>query len=107
MDDCTSEPASGGQVAVWWGAEIGPRRNNAMIAWDYDADLVVFKTMDCDVSKVWRTVVGALEPLGDALLEHDPGFKYRMCLPSLWPTTGGLSSIVRRASRTRAQTGPA
>ena len=36
------ELASGGQVCAFWGTEMGSRRDQAMIAWDYDVDLAVF-----------------------------------------------------------------
>jgi len=78
LDETTGLPASGGQLCVVWGTEIGARRDQAVIAWDYDTDLAVFKTPDCDFSKVWLAVKQLLEPLGLQLLEHDPGYKFRI-----------------------------
>lgn len=71
-------PASGGQVVACWGTEIGSRRDQGLIAWDYDADLCVFKTPDCDFAAVWASCAAVLEPLGLRLIEHCPGFKYRI-----------------------------
>ena len=34
--DANGEPASDGQLAAFWGTEIGSRRDRALIAYDYD-----------------------------------------------------------------------
>jgi hypothetical protein len=67
------EPASGGQVVVFWGTEIGARRDQGLIAWDYDGDLAVFKTPDCDFNAVWSEAMAALGPLGLRLIQHSEG----------------------------------
>jgi hypothetical protein len=93
----TNEPASGGEVCVVWGTEIGARRDQALIAWDYDVDLAVFKTADCDFSKVWQKVKELLEPLGLQCLEHDPGYKFRIA--PLQPVAFSYSQERRHAAK--------
>ena len=39
---------AGGEVVLFWGSELGSRREQSLIAWDYDADLAVFVTHDVD-----------------------------------------------------------
>ena len=71
--DALGAPASGGQVVAFWGTELGARREQALIAWDYDVDVAVFKTPDCDFSVAWTDLRGVLEPLGLRCHEHTPG----------------------------------
>ena len=42
--DAQGEPASGGQLAAFWGTEIGSRRDRALIAYEYDIDFEAFLT---------------------------------------------------------------
>ena len=49
--DAEGKPASGGQLAAFWGAEIGSRWQRAMIPYDCDADFVVFVTPCCNFRK--------------------------------------------------------
>ena len=77
VDD--TEPACGGQVVAFWGTELGSRREQAMIAWEYDVDLAVFVTPNCDFASLWRKLKMILEPLGLRCIEYAPGFKYRIC----------------------------
>ena len=74
----TEGPASGGQISAFWGTELGSRRDQAMIAWDYDVDLVVFLTPDFDFANLWELAQQDLEPLGLRFIEHNRGFKYRI-----------------------------
>ena len=71
--------AKGGMLVAFWGTEIGARRDQAMIAWDYDVDLAAFITGDVDFSSLWRDAQRILEPLGLRLLCHTHDFKYRIC----------------------------
>ena len=86
-----------GQVVAFWGTEIGARRGNAMVAWDYDGDLAVFKTSDTDVTAVWGKVRELFQGVGYVALEHT----------SLWPTTTTRSNncTTRRALSTRVWAG--
>jgi len=79
IDEKTGKPASGGMICAFWGTELGARREQAMIAWDYDADLAVFKTPDLDFASVWSRAQELLKQYGVRLIEHSPGFKYRIC----------------------------
>ena len=60
----TGQPASGGEVVAWWGTELGSRREQAIIAWDYDVDLAVFVSPGVDIDSLWRQAKSMLEPLG-------------------------------------------
>jgi serine/threonine protein kinase len=71
-------PASGGQICAIWGTEIGSRREQAMISWDYDVDLCVFITPGFNFSAIWESVKTWLEPLGVHCFEHSRDFKYRI-----------------------------
>ena len=50
-----------------------------MAAYDYDCDVAVFNTACFDFKPVWEALTTFLEPLGCRLIEHTPGFKYRIC----------------------------
>ena len=52
-DATSGEPASGGQLAAFWGTEIGSRRDRALIAYDADVDFEAFVTPCCDFDKIW------------------------------------------------------
>ena len=73
-----SMPASGGEIVVWWGTELGARRNQSIIPWDYDADFAVFVTESVDFASLWRQAASLWRPLGVTCVEHSPG-KYRIC----------------------------
>ena len=79
IDRETKEPLSGGMVCGFWGTEIGARRDQALIAWDYDADFAVFKTRDFDFGCLWRQASQLLESQGLRCIEHTAGFKFRVC----------------------------
>ena len=79
IDRETKEPLSGGMVCGFWGTEIGARRDQALIAWDYDADFAVFKTRDFDFGCLWRQASQILESQGLRCIEHTTGFKFRVC----------------------------
>ena len=68
----------GGQLAAFWGTELGARREQSLVAWDYDIDLAAFITPGLDFDCIWCEVKEFLEPLGLHLICHTPGFKYRI-----------------------------
>jgi hypothetical protein len=70
--------AVGGQCCVFWGTELGSRRDQSMISWDFDADIAVFVTDSAIFGNVWQQTKRVLEPLGLRLIEHTNGFKYRI-----------------------------
>ena len=43
IDRETKEALSGGMVCGFWGTELGARRDQALIAWDYNADFVFLR----------------------------------------------------------------
>jgi hypothetical protein len=106
IDDATSSPASGGQVCAVWGTEIGARREQALIAWDYDIDLAVFKTPDCDFSKVWLGVQDSMKDLGLCFVEHEIGKKFRIapkhCLAFEYPQERRHDAKKRLAGQSRS-----
>ena len=71
-------PASGGEIVVWWGTELGARRNQSIIPYDYDADVAIFVTPNCDFGSLWRQAVQSLTPLGLTCVNHSKD-KYRVC----------------------------
>ena len=78
-------PASGGEIVAWWGTEVGSRRDQSIIAWDYDVDFAVFVTPDMDVGSLWRRVSRVLRPLGLRATQHKK-FKFRVgpTKPIVW-----------------------
>ena len=50
--DASGRPASGGQLAAFWGTEIGSRRDRALIAYDADVDFEAFVTPCCEFDKI-------------------------------------------------------
>ena len=99
LDSETNSPASGGVVCAVWGTELGARRDQALIAWDYDVDLAVFKTDDFDFSLVWTELQKLLEPLGLQCQEHDPGYKFRIA--PLQPVAFNCNHAHRHEARLR------
>ena len=90
--DDSNQPANGGQIACFWGTELGSRRDRGLTAWDFDVDLAVFVTPEYDFAKVWEQAKSVFEPLGYRLAEHSKGFKFRICpsealAHSLWKET--------------------
>ena len=79
LDAVSKSPASGGEVVAFWGTELGSRRDQGMISYDYDVDLAVFKTADLDFPSVWEQARSILEPLGLRLLSSLKDRKYRIC----------------------------
>ena len=82
----TSAPASGGQVCAMWGTELGSRRDQSMVAWDYDVDLAIFRTPCCNFGDLWHQAKAKLEPCGLHLTEYHKGFKFRIApaTPLAW-----------------------
>ena len=55
---------------------MGSRRDQAIIAWDYDADFAIFVTPDVDIDSLWRRASRVLTPLGMRCIQHK-SFKFR------------------------------
>ncbi len=72
------EPASGGQLAAFWGTELGSRRDRALIAYDCDVDFEVFVTPCCDFSAVWSAATPIFESLDLSCSVTSPGKYYRI-----------------------------
>ena len=79
IDKECGQPACGGMLTTFWGTELGARRDQALIAWDYDVDLAAFITPNFDFCSLWCKATEILEPLGLRMLCHSPDFKYRIC----------------------------
>ena len=56
--------ACGGAASAIRGTELGSRRDKALIAWDYDVDLVAFITPSFDFGSLWRQAAEKIEPMG-------------------------------------------
>jgi hypothetical protein len=78
-DKDRGEKASGGMLTTFWGTELGTRRDQALVAWDYDVDLAAFITDDCDFDRLWRQAAEILEPFDLRLINHTRNLKYRIC----------------------------
>ena len=79
------EPACGGEIVAWWGTELGSRREQAIIAWDYDVDAAVFLSPGVDIDSLWRQVRDILEPLGLCGSQHkDSKFRFSPSHPVAW-----------------------
>ena len=99
LDSKTNSPASGGVVCAVWGTELGARRDQALVAWDYDVDLAVFTTDGFDFSLVWSQLKKKLEPLGLQCLEHSPGYKFRIA--PLQPVAFNYHQAARHEAKLR------
>ena len=70
-------PGSGlGEAVLWRGTHLGCARDQAMIAWDYDADLAVFTADGVNFDAVWKLAEYKLSAFGYVLSQH--GEKYRV-----------------------------
>ena len=78
IDKESGDPACGGMLTTFWGTEMGARRDQALIAWDYDVDVAAFITPNFDFSSLWRKAAEILEPLGLRMFCHSADFKYRI-----------------------------
>lgn len=70
--------ASGGMLTTFWGTEMGARRDQGIIAWDYDVDLAAFVTPHFDFGSLWDKAKEELKPLGLRMICHATDFKYRI-----------------------------
>ena len=77
--DANGEPASGGQLAAFYGTEMGSRRDRALIAYDTDVDFDAFVTPDFDFAKVWAAATPFLESWDLICKVTIPGKYYRIC----------------------------
>ena len=87
-----------GEIVLWWGSHLGSIRDQAMIAWDYDADLALFVRPDCDVDSLWRLVSARLAFFGYNTARH--GVKMRVCPkdPLCWAPYKELMQETREAN---------
>ena len=78
-------PACGGEIVAWWGTELGSRREQAIIAWDYDVDAAVFVSPGVDIDSLWRHIATTLKPLGLRASQHkDCKFRLSPLNPVAW-----------------------
>jgi len=74
-----------GEITVWWGTHLGCVRDQAMIAWDYDADLAIFLSSavgDREFHMMWSVVVAKLKTLSHRCVMHTPLKKLHVCPPA-------------------------
>ena len=68
-----------GQVGLFWGSHLGSLRSQAMISWDYDADIAVFLQYSGSAksrfSQVWDSAFASLRKMGYACHSHTNGGK--------------------------------
>ena len=68
-----------GQVGLFWGSHLGSLRSQAMISWDYDADIAVFLQYSGSAksrfSQVWESASASLRKIGYACHSHTNGGK--------------------------------
>ena len=60
-------------LTLFWGSHLGAVRDQAMIAWDYDADLALFLSSavgDANFLRLWKVVAGKLQLLGYRCTMH-------------------------------------
>ena len=70
---------------AWWGAELDSRRNQAIVAWDYDVDAAVFVTEGVDIDDLWKQVSWLLGPLGMRGTRHQSWkFRFSPNEPVVW-----------------------
>ena len=98
------EPACGGEIVAWWGTELGSRREQAIIAWDYDVDAAVFLSPGVDIDSLWRQVRDILEPLGLCGSQHkDSKFRFSPSHPVAWHPWRELYQETREKNMTRGR----
>ena len=71
-------------VTLFWGSFLGSLRDQALIAWDYDADLALWLAKNIseeDFSRLWACVSRQLELLGYRCSMHNPLRKLRVAPP--------------------------
>jgi len=72
-------------VTLFWGSFLGSLRDQALIAWDYDADLALWLAKDIseeEFSRLWACVSKQLESLGYRCSMHKPFCKLRVAPPA-------------------------
>ena len=77
LEHMVGECAGVGEVLLWWGTHLGSVREQAMIAWDYDVDLVVFVAAGTDIDMIWGAVCQPLAAHGYNMCKHS-SFKFRV-----------------------------
>ena len=91
------ECAGVGEVLLWWGTHLGSVREQAMIAWDYDVDLVVFVAAGTDIDMIWGAVCQPFAAHGYNMCK-DCSFKFRVSPsdPLAWVRWNHTSKIQQR-----------
>ena len=84
-----------GEVVLWWGSHLGSIRDQGMIAWDYDGDLAVFITEDCNFDNIWHLASKPLAALGYRLSTHGSKFRAGPIDPLCWAPYKELYQQVR------------
>ena len=76
-----------------------------MHAYEYDADVAVFITPDCDFAAIWTSLSTYLQQFGLRCIEHTQGFKYRVCLESPLAFNRGKPGLAKAGSGSNMQEG--
>ena len=110
-----------GEVVLFWGTHLGSLRQQAMMAWDYDADLAVFLRPGVDMKEIWSLASSQLERLGYRCVQFvdSRSFqKFRVCPPdplawNPWKELysevveskigGGRPAVIRKTASLRRQ----
>ena len=80
---------------LWWGSFLGAVREQAMIAWDYDVDIVCFVRPHVCMTTVWHGVSSSLRALGYTLSQHGMKFRVSPHNPLTWAPWQELCQEVR------------
>ena len=80
---------------LWWGTFLGAVREQAMIAWDYDVDLVCFIRPHVCMTEVWHGMTSSLRAFGYTLSRHGKKFRISPNNPLTWAPWQELCQEVR------------